>query len=69
MEATNATPTLAHLDQIARATAADTTAWGDYELTWINGGPNLKDRSGHARDLSIDTAGTLYQGPAGPAFR
>jgi hypothetical protein len=68
MEATNAVPTLAHLDQIARASAADTTSWADYELTWVNGRPNLVDRSGHARDLSIDTGGTLYQGPAGPSF-
>jgi hypothetical protein len=69
VEATNITPTLAHLDQVARAGAADGAAWADYELTWINGGPNLKDRSGHARDLSIDTSGTLYQGPTGPAFQ
>jgi hypothetical protein len=69
IEATNAMPTLAHLDEIARASAADTTAWADYELTWVDGAANLKDRSGHARDLSIDTGGTLYQGPAGPAFQ
>jgi hypothetical protein len=68
MEATNATPSLTHLDQVARASAADGTAWADYELTWSNGVPNLKDRSGHGRDLSLDTGGTLYQGPAGPSF-
>jgi hypothetical protein len=68
MEATNAPPTLAHLEQIAHASAADATAWADYELTWIDGGPSLKDRSGHAHDLSIDTGGRLYQGLAGPAF-
>jgi hypothetical protein len=68
MEATNAMPSLEHLDEIARASAADPAAWADYELTWINGGPNLKDRSGHGRDLSIATDGRLFPGPAGPAF-
>jgi hypothetical protein len=68
MAATSATPTLAALDTIARANAADTSAWADYELVWVNGAPNLSDRSGHGRNLSIEAGGTLYAGPAGPAF-
>jgi hypothetical protein len=68
MEATSTLPTLARLEQIARRSAADSAAWADYELTWLDGSPSLKDRSGHAHDLSLDTGATLYQGPAGPAF-
>jgi hypothetical protein len=68
MGATSAVPSLTELDTIAKANAADTSAWADYEFNWANGAPNLSDRSGHDRNLSLRPGGTLYQGPAGPAF-
>ena len=68
MAALSSTPTLAALDAIARANAADTAAWADYELTWVNGSANLTDRSGHGRDLALESGGAVHAGPAGPAF-
>jgi len=68
MTAKAALPSLLELDGLAKADAADPTAWADYELDWKNGSPNLTDRSGHGRHLAIEAGGTLHQGPPGPTF-
>ncbi len=68
MEARSTRPTLGELEAIAAADAPDPGAWGDWELRWINGAPDLSDRSGNGRHLSVDDGGTLYQGPLSPVF-
>ncbi len=66
MQATATAPTLDELEAIAASTAPDSTAWGDYLFDWENGAANLKDQSGHGRDLQLAPGGTLHQGPAAP---
>lgn len=68
MMATSQVPSLETLDAYARASAGDSSAWADYRLSWENGVPDLHDRSGHGRDLTIADGGVLYQGPASPGF-
>ncbi len=68
MMARAAIPSLAELDAIARNDAADAAAWADYRLAWVNSAPDLSDRSGNQRHLTIAPGGTLYPGPLGPAF-
>jgi hypothetical protein len=68
IEARSAVPTTAYLDGLSRLNSADATAWADYELNWVDGAPNLKDRSGHNRDLTIHAGGTLREGPLSPSF-
>jgi hypothetical protein len=68
IEARSAVPTTAYLDTISRLNAADPSAWADYELNWVDGAPNLKDRSGHHRDLTIHSGGVLKEGPLSPSF-
>jgi hypothetical protein len=68
MEARGTKPSLAELEAIARLNAPDPTAWGDWELDWKDGAPDLTDRSGHGRALSAQAGGTLYQGPKSPLF-
>jgi uncharacterized repeat protein (TIGR02543 family) len=68
MDARSAAPTLTELESMASASAPDTTAWADYRLSWTNGAADLSDRSGHGRDLSMETGGILYQGPLSPDF-
>ena len=68
MEARSTRPTLGELEAIAAADAPDPGAWGDWELRWISGAPDLSDRSGNGRHLSVDDGGTLYQGPLSPVF-
>ncbi len=61
-------PTIAELDAIARLSTADTNAWGDWELNWVNGAANLTDRSGNGHHLSVMSGGILTQGGRSPAF-
>jgi hypothetical protein len=68
MQARSSKPTLAELEDIAKADAPDAKAWGDWELSWVNGAPNLSDRSGNGHNLSIQSGGTLHQGPLSPIF-
>jgi uncharacterized repeat protein (TIGR02543 family) len=68
MEARSTQPSLLELEAIARLNSADPTAWGDWELNWKDGAPNLYDRSGHDHDLAIQTGGHLYQGVLSPSF-
>ena len=66
MEARASAPSLAQLQAIVDATTPDTSAWGDWPFVWSDGAADLDDVSGNGRDLSIETGGTLYQGPATP---
>jgi hypothetical protein len=59
-------PSLAELNAISRNSAPDAHAWGDWDFTWIAGAPNLSDRSGNGRYLSVSSGGTLYEGSATP---
>jgi hypothetical protein len=68
MEALGMEPTLEYLDAISRLNHPDASAWADYELNWVDGAPNLQDRSGHGRNLSVKDGGVLYQGPLSPVF-
>jgi hypothetical protein len=68
MMARTTLPALTELDAIARRDAADPSAWADYRLAFANGKPDLSDRSGNGRDLTLANGGTLYEGPPGPAF-
>jgi hypothetical protein len=61
-------PTLEELEAIAVLTSADTTAWGDWELNWLNETANISDRSGNKHDLTIQSGGALYQGAIAPEF-
>lgn len=66
MDAMASPPTLGQLQAIVDATAPSPSAWGDWPFVWSGGAANLDDYSGNNRDLSIETGGTLYQGPATP---
>jgi hypothetical protein len=68
MLARGSLPSLAELDAIARSDAADPSAWADYRLAWGGNAPDLSDRSGNGRHLTLAQGGTLYAGPPGPAF-
>lgn len=68
LEARNTKPTLAELEAISKLNEADTSAWADYELNWVDGAPNLLDRSNHGFTLVLHDGGTLYEGVAGPIF-
>ena len=68
MFALGTVPALAELDTIARSDSALTSAWADFRLDWVGGVPNLSDRSGHGRDLTIEAGGQLYEGLAGPSL-
>ncbi len=68
MEARSSKPTLDELEAIAAANAPDPGAWGDWELRWSNGAPDLSDRSGNGRHLAVRSGGTLHQGPLSPVF-
>jgi uncharacterized repeat protein (TIGR02543 family) len=68
MDKMSTKPTDAELNAIARDMALHSAAWADYELNWTNGAPNLTDRSGNSRDLTLTSGGTLYKGAVGPAF-
>jgi len=68
LEARSTPPTLPELEAIASRNAADPSAWGDWELNWENGAPNLTDRSGHGHDLTIQPGGQLWQGVLSPSF-
>jgi len=68
LEARSSRPGIAELEAIARLNAPDADAWGDWELNWNTGAPNLADRSGRGHSLSLQTGGTLYQGPLSPTF-
>jgi hypothetical protein len=68
LEARSTKPSLAELDDIARLNTPDTTAWGDWELNWKGGAPNLMDRSGHHHHLSVQAGGALYKGVRFPIY-
>jgi hypothetical protein len=55
-------PTEEEVDAISRRTSPDPQAWADWPLV----GADLRDVSGHGRDLAM--VGNAYPGPAGPAF-
>lgn len=65
MEARSTLPSNAYIESLSNASGADTSAWGDWQLTWDTdaNAAVLADRSGHGRALSIHTGGTLYEGP------
>ena len=66
MEARSTEPSLAELEAISTSNTPDLEAWADYELNWKYSKPNLLDRSGHGRSLTIQAGGTLNQGVLGP---
>lgn len=68
MQARSSKPTLGELEAIARLSAADGTAWGDWELDWKNGAPDLSDRSGHGHGLTVQPGGALHRGVLSPVF-
>jgi hypothetical protein len=68
MEAMSSEPTLQYLEKISRLSKPDTSAYADYKLSWERGAPNLQDRSGHNRHLSVLPGGALYEGPESPGF-
>lgn len=68
MEARSDAPGLEELDAIARASAPDGSAWGDWELVWRNGAADLSDRSGHGHHLSLMPGGALHEGLPSPVF-
>jgi len=55
-------PTLSELDAISMNPDADTTAWADWDFSWVSGAAVLTDRSGNSRTLSLQSGGTLYEG-------
>lgn len=55
-------PTAEELDAIAVNTAADASAWGDWELCWKNGTADISDRSGHGHHLEMQQGGELTEG-------
>jgi hypothetical protein len=65
VEARSTPPTLTELDDIARGQNVP-PAWAEYELGWSHNRPDLSDRSGHNRDLVLQTGGTLHQGDPFP---
>lgn len=62
----SAEPSLAALEAISDATAFDSGAWADWPLVWHGGAADIDDGSGHARDLTVQGGGTLYDGIARP---
>ncbi len=68
LQARSTKPSIAELDAIAMLNEPDPTAWGDWELDWKDGAPDLADRSGNGRHLKITAGGILSMGPEGPAF-
>ncbi len=61
-------PSIDELDEIARGRASPYPAWADWELAWKGDAPDLSDRSGHGRDLSLMPGGALSAGGESPTF-
>ena len=68
MMARSTVPSLTELDAIAGSDAPISSSWADYRVDWVGGAPDLSDRSGQGRGLTLAAGGTLYQGPPGPAL-
>jgi len=61
-------PDLSELNAIATEAGSDTNAWADYVMEWTGGAADLGDRSGHGRDLALQSGGRLYKGQGGLIF-
>lgn len=65
MESNSALPSNSYIESLATLTSPDTSAWADWSLKWDTdlSVSVLTDQSGNARTLTLQSGGTLYQGP------